>query len=81
MIRKYYVTCGDLKVVTHAHSGPQAIFFAFDTMAKEGVNNISTIIRVSQKGNEKHDDDELFVLGDMFYLWILNKNGIEHYGD
>ena len=52
MIRKYYVTCGDLKVVTHAHSGPQAIFFAFDTMAKEGVNNISTIIRVSQKGNE-----------------------------
>ena len=50
-------------------------------MAKQSVRNISTIIRISQRGHEKHDDDELFVLGDMFYLWILNKNGIEHYGD
>ena len=32
MIKKYYVTCADLKTVTHAHSGPQAIFFALDQM-------------------------------------------------
>tara|TARA_B100001564_G_C20156973_1_gene453610 strand:+ start:182 stop:436 length:255 start_codon:yes stop_codon:yes gene_type:complete len=74
MIKKYYVTCADLKIVTHAHSGPQAIFFALDQMGKERINKLSNIIRISERGHEEHTDDELFLLADMFTLWILDKN-------
>ena len=74
MIKKYYVTSADLNTVTHAHSGPQAIFIAFDQMGKQQVNKLNSIIRVSEIGHEEHSDDELFLLADMFTLWILNKN-------
>ena len=74
MIKKYYVTCSDLKVVTHAHSGPQAIFFAFNQMGSQKVNKLNSIIRISERGHKQHPDDELFLLADMFTLWILNKN-------
>jgi len=74
MIKKYYVTCSDLKVVTHAQTGPQAIFIAFDQMASQKVNKLNGIIRISEIGHEEHSDDELFLLADMFTLWILNKN-------
>jgi hypothetical protein len=81
MIKKYYVTCGELKCVTHAYGGPQAIFIAFDNIFKEGIDKLSTIIRVSERGHDKHEDDELFLLADMFALWILSKHsGIENYG-
>ena len=74
MIKKYYVTSADLNTVTHAHSGPQAIFIAFDRMGKQKVNQLNSIIRVSEIGHGEHSDDELFLLADMFTLWILNKN-------
>ena len=74
MLKKYYVTCGDLKHVTHAFSEPQAIFFAFDKMMSQNIEKLSSFIRVSQRGHEQHDDDEIHYLSDMFALWILNKN-------
>ena len=73
-MRKYYITCGDLKAVTHAHSEPQAIFIALDSLGKQQVDKLSSVIRVSERGNDQHPEDELFLLSDMFSLWILNKN-------
>lgn len=72
-MKKYYITCGDLKVVTHAHSEPQAIFIALDSLGKHPADKLSSVIRVSERGNDQHPEDELFLLSDMFSLWVLNK--------
>ena len=73
-MKKYYVTCGDLEVVTHAHTEPQAIFFALDTLGEQIVDKLSKVIRVSEQGHSHHPEDNLFLLADMFALWMLNKN-------
>ena len=74
-MKKYYITCGDIKNVLHAHTAPQAIFKTLDNMPS--VEKLSTIIKTSEIGHDKHPEDELFLLCDMFALWLLNKAYIE----
>jgi hypothetical protein len=73
-MKKYYITCGDLEVVTHAHTEPQAIFIALDTLAEQTVDKLRKVIHVSEQGHSQHPEDNLFLLADMFALWMLNKN-------
>ena len=60
--------------LNHAWNHNQNLFFAFDKMMSQNIEKLSSFIRVSQKGHEQHDDDEIHYLSDMFALWILNKN-------
>jgi len=73
-MKKYYITCGDLEVVTHANTGPKAIFIALDKLGQQKVEKLNSVVRVSERGHNSHTDDDLFLLADMFTLWILNKN-------
>ncbi len=74
-MRKYYVTCGDLKNVVAANDPPEAIFLTLDRHLKD-ISNLSTVIKVSEIGHDEHPEDELFLLCDMFVLWVLHKKGI-----
>jgi len=38
------------------------------------VNRLNREIRVSERGHDTHDDDELYNLSDMFCLWLLHIN-------
>lgn len=71
-MNKYYVTCGDLKSLTLANTSSQACFNMFADMPT--VNKLNREIRVSEKGHDTHDDDELYNLSDMFCLWLLHIN-------
>ena len=72
-MKKYYVTCGDIQEVLVAHTPPQAVFLSFNKWLGF-VDVLSNVVKVSEIGHEKHPEDELFLLCDMFTLWVLNKN-------
>tara|TARA_R110000765_G_scaffold259501_3_gene359694 strand:+ start:2850 stop:3083 length:234 start_codon:yes stop_codon:yes gene_type:complete len=69
-MKKYYITCGDIKDLRLAESPEGACFDMFSSMSK--ANRLSEEIRVSQIGHEKHDNDIIFNLPDMFCLWLIN---------
>ena len=75
-MKKYYVTCGEINFVCISKSSHEAIFKALDLCAGNGKNKLSHIIRVSEIGHEEHKEDELFLLSDMFMMWIKGKNGL-----
>jgi len=53
-----------------AESPESACFHMFSLMPS--VNKLSNEIRISQRGHDKHDDDVVLSLTDMFCLWVIN---------
>ena len=72
-MNKYYITCGDIKILLLAESPEDACFSMFSSMSE--VNQLSKEIRISQKGYENHYDDTILRLSDMFCLWIISLSG------
>ena len=72
IMNKYYITCGDLRFITLAHTAAQSCFKMFANMPS--VNKLSSDIRVSEKGHNIHSDDIVYNLAHMFCLWLLDIN-------
>ena len=71
-MRKYYVSSKQIQEIVLADTAPQACVFAF----RRGDNPIKCgpVMRVSERGFDKHDDDEVFETGSIIGL-IIALNG------
>lgn len=67
-MRKYYVSCGDIQAIVMASTGIQAAVKSFRLPTP--VRNLATSFRVSERGFDVHDDDELIDTATV--IWVLD---------
>ena len=72
-MRKFYVTFGNYQRVLHASNTIHACILVYKSMAggEFWVDNIHTSFRVSERGFDVHDDDEVYDANEIIKILMV----------
>lgn len=73
-MKKFYITCGDHQFMCGAVTPIQACLFMFYKYFSIGnhIKTMGTMFRVSERGYDKHDDDNNWETADIVSIALLN---------